>query len=277
LLKIAATQPLNMKMALGVAVVAALLGGTIAGLGVETVKNHLLPIGAGAAAVFVAYCLLKMLKLMKQMKDELHWISEKCRYIEKRIDAAAAKSGDVCRHLQQVFLEFDADLNQGQTMEMKWWWVERRLRQLYEDFSNCKAMEKCSYGVAKKTWSMLQLEVKMRRDTVAYRHFAEPLGEDDEDMEWALKNMNEAMKYCFFWKPMQLSELEQHTAESCYEELLMSQIGERVNEVKKSLEVADMKNFQGLELEGFLGGSSFESNATARGQRQANLRYPSRP
>ena len=31
---------------------------------------------------------------------------------------------------------------------------------------------------------MLQLDVKMRtlRDTVAYRHFAEPLGEDDEDM-----------------------------------------------------------------------------------------------
>ena len=63
------------------------------------------------------------------------------------IDAAAAKSGDVCRHLQQVFLEFDVSLNEGQTVEMKWWWVERRLRQLYEDFSNCKVMEKRSYEV----------------------------------------------------------------------------------------------------------------------------------
>ena len=75
-------------------------------------------------------------------------------------------------------------------------------------------------------------------------------------MEWALKNMNGALKFCFFWKLMQLSELEQHTAESCYEELLMSQIAERVKEVKKYLEGADMKKFEGLELEGILGGSS---------------------
>ena len=57
---------------------------------------------------------------------------------------------------------------------------------------------------------------------------------------------------------MKLTELEQHTAESCYEELLMSQIAERVKEVKKYFEGADMKNLQGLELEGFLGGSSSE-------------------
>jgi hypothetical protein len=57
---------------------------------------------------------------------------------------------------------------------------------------------------------------------------------------------------------MKLSELEEHVAESCYEELLMSQIAERVKEVKKYLEGADMKKFQGLELEGFFGGSSSE-------------------
>jgi len=38
----------------------------------------------------------------------------------------------------------------------------------------------------------------------------------------------------------------------------MSQIAERVKEVKKYLEGADMKKFLGLELEGFLGGSSSE-------------------
>ena len=143
-------------------------------------------------------------------------------------------------------------------MEMKWWWVERRLRQLYEDFSNSKAMEKCSYEAVKLTWSMLQLEVKMRtlRDVVSYRHFAEPLGADDDDMEWALKNMTGAMNFCFFWSPMKVSEFEQHTAESCYEELLMGQIAERVKEVKKYLEGADMKKFTGLELECFLACSS---------------------
>jgi len=248
----------SMKMAALVAVVAATVGGATVGIGVETLWNNWRTAAEVLVVAFAAYATMKMLKVMEKVVDELQWISEKCKYIEQRMDAAAAKTADVCRHLQQVFLEFDLELNEAQTVEMKWWWVERRLRQLFEDFSNCKAMEKCSYGVVKKTWSMLQLEVEMRtlRDTVAYRHFAEPLGEDDEDMEWALKNMNGAMKYCFFWKPMKLSELEEHVAESCYEELLMSQIAERVKEVKKYLEGADMKKFTGLELECFCACSS---------------------
>jgi hypothetical protein len=119
-------------------------------------------------------------------------------------------------------------------MEMKWWWVERRLRQLYEDFSNSKAMEKCSYEAVKLTWSMLQLRVKMRtlRDVVSYRHFAEPLGADDDDMEWALKNMTAAGRYCSLWRPMQVSELEQHAAQSCFEEILTAQIVERVKKMQ---------------------------------------------
>ena len=248
----------SMKMAGLVAVIAATLGGATASFGVETLWNNWRAIGGGVLVAFAVCVAIKMLKIMMQAVDELQWIAEKCKYIEKRLDAAAAKSTDVCRHLQQVFLEFDLELNEAQTVEMKWWWVERRLRQLFEDFSNCKAMEKCSYGVVKKTWSMLQLEVKMRtlRDVVAYRHFAEPLGADDEDMEWALKNMAEAMKFCYFWSPMKLAELDEHTAESCFEELLLSQIAERVKEVKKYLEGADMKKFEGLELEGILGGSS---------------------
>jgi hypothetical protein len=74
---------------------------------------------------------MKMLQIMKKLKHELQWIGEKCTYIEQRIDAAAAKSGDICRHLQQVFLEFYPDRNEGKTDEVKWWWVERRLRQLF--------------------------------------------------------------------------------------------------------------------------------------------------
>ena len=158
----------------------------------------------------------------------------------------------------KCFLEFDEAANPGLTVEVKWWWVDRMLRQLYEDFSNSKAMDKCSYEVVKKTWSMLQLECKMRtlRDVVSYRHFEAELLENDEDMDWALKNMVKAAKYCTFWRPMQISELEQHEVQSCFEELLISQIGERVKEVKQYLEGDDMKKYEGLQLEGFVAGSS---------------------
>ena len=245
----------SMEFAIAVAVLAATVGGATGG---QLEKASWKTIGEGVAVAFAAFAGIKVVKLLEAVVDQLQWIGEKCNYIEKRIDASAAKSTDVCRHLQQVFLEFDVELNEAQTVEMKWWWVERRLRQLYEDFSNCEAMEKCSYEDVKKTWSMLQLEVKMRtlRDVISYRHFGEkPSGEDD-DMEWALKNMNAALQCCTFWKPMQLSEFEEHKAGSCYEEMMMSQIAERVQEVKKYLEGSDLKKFKGLELDGFLGGSS---------------------
>ena len=248
------------KMALVVAVVAviAAVGGAAGVAGVERLWNNWMAIGGGALAAFAVFVGIKLLQKLKQIVCELQWIAEKCRYIEKRIDHAAARSGDVCRHLQQVFLEFDVSLNEGQTVEMKWWWVDRRLRQLYEDFSNCKAMEKCSYEVVKKTWSMLQLEVKMRtlRDVVSYRHFEAELLEDDEDMEWALKNMNSALQYCSFWHPMQINALENHVVQSSFEELLISQITERVKELKQYLQGADMKKYEGLQLEGLVASSS---------------------
>ena len=252
-----------MKIAVLVAVVAVVAASAgVATARVEQVQaflvKHFRPLVEVHAAAFVAYFLVRMLKVMKMMKNSMKWIADKCTYIEQRIDAAAAKSGDVCRHMQQVFLEFDEAANHGLTVEVKWWWVERRLRQLYEDFSNSKAMEKCSYEVVKKTWSMLQLECKMRtlRDVVSYRHFEAELLENDEDMDWALKNMVKAAKYCTFWRPMQISELEQHEVQSCFEELLISQIGERVKEVKQYLEGDDMKKYEGLQLEGFVAGSS---------------------
>ena len=210
---------LSMKMSVGVAVVAAIVGAATVGLAADQVQNWWRPLAAVAVVAFVAYILQQMLKIMKVMKHDLRWIAEKCSYIEKRMDAAAAKSGDICRHLQQVFLEFDADKNAGKTEEVKWWWVERRLRSLYEDFSNCRAMEKCSFEVVKKTWSMLQLEVKLRtlRDVVSWRHFGAEQLEDDDDMEHCLKNMQNAARFCSLWKPMQISELEQREVQSCFE------------------------------------------------------------
>ena len=134
---------LDMKIAVVVAVAAAVAGVAIAG--VEQAQALLVnwrPLVGGPAAVFVAYFLVRILQIMKHLK---------CTYIEQRIYAAAAKSGDVCRHMQKVFLELDEAANPGLTVEVKWWWVERRLRQLYEDFSNSKAMDKCSSEVVKKT------------------------------------------------------------------------------------------------------------------------------
>ena len=50
------------------------------------------------------------------------------------MDAGATKVSDVCRHLQQMFEEFDEDVNEGRTVEAKWWWVQRRIRSVFEVF-----------------------------------------------------------------------------------------------------------------------------------------------
>ena len=136
----------NMKMAAVAAVLAALAGG--ASLGVEQLKSllaqHGRALAGGHAAAFVAYFLMKMLQIMKHLKHNVKCIADKTTYIEQRIDAAAAKRGDIFSHMQQVFLSFDEAANAGKTLAMKWWWVERRLRGLYEDVSNSNAMEKCN-------------------------------------------------------------------------------------------------------------------------------------
>jgi len=249
-----------MKMAVVAAVVAAIAGGAIAG--VEQVQallvKHWRPLVEAHAVAFVAYCLMKMLQIMKQMKSNVKWIADKCTYIEQRTDAAAAKSGDVCRHTQQVFLDFDEAANAGLTVEVKWWWVERRLRQLYEDFGNSKAMKNCSHEVVKKTWSMLHLDVKMKtlRGVVALRHFGEKGCEEFKGMEWALKNMEAAETQCSFWKPMEINLLEQHEVQSCVEEILISSIDETVKEVKQYLEGDVSLKFAGLNFEGLTAASS---------------------
>ena len=248
----------SMKMAVGVAVVAAIFGAGTVGIGVEQVQNAWRPVVAVATVGFVAYFLMKMLQIMQVMKSHMKWIADKCNYIEKRMDAAAAKSGDICRHLQQIFLEFNAEQNEGKTLEVKHWWVERRLRSLYEDFSNSKAMQKCSFEVVKKAWSMLQLEVKLRtlRDVVSWRHFGADYTEDDDDMEHCLKNMQTAFQYCSLWKPMELRELEQHEVQSIFEDILMAQIAERVKEVKQYIEIDGMQKYGGLQLESMFAASS---------------------
>lgn len=268
-----------MKMAGGVAVVAAVVGAATVGISQEVVQNWLKPIVAVVVVAFAAHILLKMLQIMQDLQQDLKWIlfecshiekrnaalscdlkwvAEKCSHIERRMEAAAAGSGDMCRHLQHVLLEFNADLLAGNEEAVKWWWVDRRLRALYEDFSNCKAMEKCNFAMVKTAWSLLQLEVQMRtlRDVVRFRHSGRELTEPEEDMERCLKNMQNAAQFCSFWQPMEVQCMEQHEVQSCFEEIRLAQIKERLKEVKMLIAGDKMQKYEGLQLECILAGSS---------------------
>jgi hypothetical protein len=55
---------------------------------------------------------------------------------------------------------------------------------------------------------------------------------------------------------MQVNAMEQHVTQSCFEEILTSQIAERVKEVKQYIEGDSMQKYAGLQLEGIIGGSS---------------------
>jgi len=248
---------LTLQMVVAAAIVAGMLGGATVGFGRKKL-TYWKPIAGGAITAFAAFVAINLLQMMQKMKTDIHWIADKCGYIEGRIDGAAAKSGDVCRHLQQVFLEFDPGKNAAKTVQSKFWWVERRLRQLYEDFGNSKAMKNCSHEVVKKTWSTLQLDVKTRtlRSVVALRHFGENGCEEFKVMEWALKNMEAAATQCSFWKPMELNLLEQHEVQSCMEEILISSIDETVKEVRQYLEGDVSVKFAGLNFEGLTAASS---------------------
>ena len=142
------------QMAVGVAVLAAVVGARM--IGVEELQNHWRPIVAVAVAAFVVYLLMKIFEYMQYCEAHLQWIGEKTTYIEQRIDKAAGRTGDICRHLQQTFQEFDLKKNEAKTTEAKWWWVERRPRSIFEDFANCRAMEKSSFQAVQNSWSMLQ-------------------------------------------------------------------------------------------------------------------------
>ena len=55
---------------------------------------------------------------------------------------------------------------------------------------------------------------------------------------------------------MQINALENHVVQSSFEELLISQITERVKELKQYLQGDDMKKYEGLQLEGLVASSS---------------------
>lgn len=148
---------LSMKKAVVVAVVAAIVGVGAVCAHPELVQQHWKPAAVVAFISCAAYSLMKIMEYMEYIEMDLQWIGEKCTYMKRRVDSGLAKSGDVCRHVQKLLEEFNEDMNEGKTKASKWWWVERRLRCHFEDFSNSKAMEKSSFEEVKKSWNMLQM------------------------------------------------------------------------------------------------------------------------
>jgi hypothetical protein len=62
---------LSMKMVVGVAVVAALVGGATVGFEAQALWSNWQPIAASAVVAFVGYILMRMLQIMKKLKHEL--------------------------------------------------------------------------------------------------------------------------------------------------------------------------------------------------------------
>lgn len=217
---------------------------------------------AFAVAAFAVVFALKIFKLVKKMEHHCEFIAEKCSYMEQRMDAGAARIADVCRHMQQIFEEFDEDKNEAKDVESKWWWVQRRFRQLYEDFCSSRTMQFMSFASMKATWSLLQLEVKLRlcRDLVAVRFYADPAAEMDEEqaaLEHCMKNMIKAEDWCEYWRPMSMQDFESYEATTGNEEVLVSQVKERLAELKQYMQSSSNADlYAGLQLEGIFAGSA---------------------
>ena len=217
----------------------------------------------GAYAVLFA---MKLLEVMKKMQHTCSFIGEKCNYIEKRMDAAGGKISDLCRHMQQMFEEFDEGLNEGPDVESKWWWVQRRIRSIYEDFCRNRTMQTVGFSSLKSTWSLLQMEVKLRvcRDIMALRYYAvpgEPMDEEWSSLEHCLKNILKASKYCEFWRPMSFKDFEEYTATTGLEEVLISQVKERIAELNQYVKNNQKGvSFEDLGLEDMIGAASQSSS-----------------
>ena len=246
-----------MKMAVAIAGFAVVCGSPAAWMP-ETVKV----IAGFAFGAFVVVFAVKVLNLLKKMKQQMEFIAEKCSYMEQRMDAAAAKTSDVCRHVQRIFEEFDEDSNEGVSVESKWWWVQRRMRAVCEDFCSSRTMESMNFISVKATWSLLQLEVKLRvcRDLIACRFYADPadnFSEEQAGLEHCLKNMMKANEYCEYWRPMSLQHFDTYEATTGHEEILLSQVKERIAELKLYMEQSKSEGlFEDMQLGGIISGST---------------------
>ena len=131
------------------------------------------PFAAAAFAVAVAGVGLgvwRAWRLALKMMRSLSTCAEKLTYMEHRMDKGHAHVGDICRHLKQVFAEFDLQLNQGNG-DQKWWWVSRRVRDLYEALGGSLMEKNADMQAVEQIWGLINLEVYLRccRDLVANR------------------------------------------------------------------------------------------------------------
>ena len=230
-----------------IAVAAALKG--------ETVMEF----AAFAGLAFAAVVGVKALQTMKYMETMMEVVVQKCTYMEARMDKGAGRVQDVCRHMSQTFADFEEKVNFGHTLKEKWWWVCRRVRDTYEDFTGALMQKGLQYKAMTGAWSLVCLEVYLRccRDIAAIR-FAAMSGEEiDEDekagLENALKNfavVAECAELCSFWAPLEMELLEAFEPSSGVETVLKYQTMERIAELQQYAATCSdgVKLFEGMNL-----------------------------
>lgn len=203
----------------------------------------------------VAWAMKTIMQNMNYMMEMMQTLVEKCTYMEARMDKSAGKVSDCCRHLQQTFEVFDEDLNQGGTMKEKWWWVCRRVRETYEDFTGALMQKGCSFKSLTGAWSLVLLEVYLRccRDLAAVRYAVMEKMEYDEAelaaLQNAMKNFANAPGNCSFWTPLEIDLLEGYEPSSGVEAVLKSQALERLDELKVYANMCShVKLFEGMNI-----------------------------
>ena len=203
----------------------------------------------------VAWALKKVMENMGHMLEMMQVVVEKCTYMEARMDKGAGKVSDCTRHLQKTFEDFDEGLNSGGTMKEKWWWVCRRVRDTYEDFTGALMQKGCSFKSLTGAWSLVLLEVYLRtcRDLAAVRYATMEHMEIDEDelaaLQNAMKNFANAAANCSLWTPWEIELLEGYEPTRGGEAVLKTQALERIDELKVYAAMCShVKLFEGMHL-----------------------------
>ena len=262
-----------MKTTLAVAVLAAVVGlianggnyagsAVFGGISCSLVASCSFAVALAAAGIAI----WRLWRLIVKILHNLQTCAEKLTYMEHRMDKANAHIGDVRRHLNQMFAEFDPEKNEGKG-DTKWWWCSRRCRELYAAFAS-SLMEKGAVMENVQTiWKMLQCEVQLRaiRDLAAERwsKLKSPNFYDAESEEChlhALKMMKAGIGKVDFWSPMKFVEVQGFECKSPWEVVLKAQILERHEELLQYQQDAGDKASSIFEGTGFKYGGSSADN-----------------
>lgn len=248
-----------MKASLAVAVLAVVAGWVCSGAvskGLAATGFYGVALAAAAVAVF------RIWRLTIKVLQNLEICAEKLTYMEHRMDKAEAHISDVCRHLTQMFVDFDPLKNPG-VGASKWWWCSRRVRDLYAAFGASMMEKGALMQHIDIVWKLMQLEVYLRacRDLVQERinklHYPEQYYEEAElSYLQAVKNMLEGKGKIDLWQPMELADVQILDVGSPWELVLKLQIMERYAE----LESYKASCSEGIEL---FAGTGFQISASS--------------